>query len=161
MGKPCPFSSFTIHNLIKTTIFKVMTLRDILVSDSENWPHSLILLFLLVNVCVCLAKLYRSCPIRDKGARSVAHPMELNWTESVLTWSALSPNQAHLSSLSICCAPYSTEACHWTNHFSTYWNLHLQWRHTSTIPCAPSCRHFVTAACLGICHAFRKLTSKN
>ena len=35
-GKPCPFSLYAVQNLIKTTIFKLMALRHILVYDSDN-----------------------------------------------------------------------------------------------------------------------------
>ena len=37
MGKPCLFSLSAKQNLIKTTIFKFMVLRNTLVYDSDNW----------------------------------------------------------------------------------------------------------------------------
>ena len=66
MGKACPFSSPAIQNLTIIAIFKLMALRDTLVYESV---HLLILVcsFQWCVLFLCLAKLYRSCPIRDKG----------------------------------------------------------------------------------------------
>ena len=58
------------YRTIKTTIFKLMALRDTLVYDSDNWSTYSVILVCSFQWCVlflCLAKLYRSCPIRDKG----------------------------------------------------------------------------------------------
>ena len=84
MGKACPFSSSAIQNLIIIAIFKLMALRDTLVYESV---HLLILVcsFQWCVLFLCLAKLYRSCPIRDKGLlNSSAH----------ISWHALSKTRA-------------------------------------------------------------------
>ena len=52
MGKAFPFSSSAIQNLIIIAIFKMMVLRDTLVSDSENW--SAYQPFPVVTVFLCL-----------------------------------------------------------------------------------------------------------
>ena len=60
-GKACPFSSSAIQNLI--IIAQLMTLRDTLVYDSDNWSTYYFWFALSSGVfCFCLAKLYRSCP---------------------------------------------------------------------------------------------------
>ena len=38
MAKPCSLSSFAIQSPIKTIIFKLMTLHETLVYDSDNGP---------------------------------------------------------------------------------------------------------------------------
>ena len=89
IGKACPFSSSAIQNLIIIAIFKLMALRDTLVYD---WQ----LVHLLILVCyfqwcvlfLCLAMLYSSCPIRDKGLligsqqymRGIYDFLRLAWT---------------------------------------------------------------------------------
>ena len=67
-GKHCPFRSFAIE--IKTTIFKLMALRNTSGSESARKLAHLLILICSCQCCVlflCLDKLYRSSPIRGKG----------------------------------------------------------------------------------------------
>ena len=64
-GKPCPFSLSGIQN--KTTIFKLMALRDTWCMTLTTGPLTNFgLLIPVVCFVYVSAKLYKSCPTRDK-----------------------------------------------------------------------------------------------